>query len=246
MRDKGWPAGGSLSAAGCSPLPGVRKNRPIGSSGLLDAPRRGGVGWLPRCQQADSRYACIEGTRFRQYVEEATGTNGMAPEIERKRLLRVTAGNLRNSHLYVNGHYDFFPRDCIGGPKRSAGCRTIEIHLDGLDQTISTDIGCDAKTGKPRPFFRARGWARRFFEHHGVKPGDFLALERLSERAYRLSVEPSEQAAPLECAEFFAGIGLVRLAREQPRHCVGRVATAAANSANRSLRAKALNDLRAK
>jgi hypothetical protein len=135
-------------------------------------------------------------------------------ETEKKRLLRVTAGNLRQSHLYVNGHYDFFPPDCIGGAKRSADCRAIDIHLDGLNRTIRTDIGRDAKTGKPRGFFRTRGWVRQFFEHHGVKPGSLVALERLSERSYRLSVQASGQAAPLECAEFFAGIGLVRLALE--------------------------------
>ncbi len=87
--------------------------------------------------------------------------------------------------------------------------------LDGLDRTVQTDIGRDAKTGKPRGFFRERKWVRHFFEHHEVKPGALLALERLSERSYRLSVQPSEQTAPLECAEFFAGIGLVRLALER-------------------------------
>jgi hypothetical protein len=131
-----------------------------------------------------------------------------------KRLLRVTAGNVRQNHVYVNGHYDFFPPDCIGGPRRSADCRTIDIQLEGLGQTIRTDIGRSATTGRPRGFFRARGWVRQFFEHHKVKPGSFLALERLSERSYRLSVQSSEQTAPLECAEFFAGIGLVRLALE--------------------------------
>jgi DNA (cytosine-5)-methyltransferase 1 len=132
-----------------------------------------------------------------------------------KRLLQVTAGNVRHSHVYVNGHYDFFPLDCIGGARRSADSKTINIQLDVLDRTVRTDIGRDAKTGKPRGFFRARGWVRQFFEHHDVKPGAFLALERLSERSYRLSVQPSEQNAPLECAEFFAGIGLVRLALER-------------------------------
>ncbi len=134
---------------------------------------------------------------------------------ERTRLLRVTAGNLRHNHVYVNGHYDFFPSDCIGGAKRSADCPTIAIQLDGLDRTVRTDIGRDAKTGKPRGFFRARGWVRQFYEHHRVQPGALLALERLSERTYRLSVEPAERSAPLECAEFFAGIGLVRLALER-------------------------------
>ncbi len=132
-----------------------------------------------------------------------------------KRLLQVTAGNLRHNHLYVNKHYDFFPADCIGGAKRSAESPAVDIHLDGLDRTIRTDIGRDAKTGKPRGFFRTRGWVRQFFEHHKVKPGTFVALERLSERTYRLSVPMAEQAKRLACAEFFAGIGLVRLALER-------------------------------
>jgi DNA (cytosine-5)-methyltransferase 1 len=140
----------------------------------------------------------------------SNGTNG-----QKKRLLRVTAANLRHSHLYVNGHYDFFPPDCIGGAKRSTDSPTIGIHLDGLDRTIRTDIGRDAKTGKPRGFFRVRGWVRQFFEHHEVKPGMFLALERLSERTYRLSVQPPDSVVPLNCVEFFSGIGLVRLALER-------------------------------
>jgi hypothetical protein len=141
----------------------------------------------------------------------ANGMNG-----DRKRLLQVTAGNLRNHHLYVNRrHYDFLPPDCVGGAGRSAGCRTIDIHFDGLDRTVRTDIPFNVEAGKPRGYFRAKGWVRRFFEHHAVKAGDVLAWERLSERTYRLSVQPSERTSPLECAEFFAGIGLVRLALER-------------------------------
>ncbi len=40
-------------------------------------------------------------------------------------------------------------------------------------------------------------------------------MERLSERSYRLSVQPPEKLRPFKCAEFFAGIGLVRLALER-------------------------------
>ena len=140
-------------------------------------------------------------------------SNGL--DTKKKRMLRVTAGNLRHNHLYVSGHYDFFPSDCIGGARRSSDSPTIDIHLDGLNRTIRTDIGRDASAGKPRGFFRTRSWVRKFFEHHEVKPDSFVALERLSERTYRLSVQRPEQAVPLECAEFFAGIGLVRLALER-------------------------------
>ena len=107
---------------------------------------------------------------------------------ERKRLFRVTAGNLRQSHLYINGHYDFFPRDCVGPSRKSSklAAAEIEVFLEGLNETIRTDIGTDAKTGKPRGFFRGRAWVRKFFAHHGTKTGDVLALERVGKRSYRL------------------------------------------------------------
>ena len=107
---------------------------------------------------------------------------------DKKRLLRVTAGNLRQNHLYVNGHYDFFPADCIGASRKSAnGSGTaISILLAGLGHTIETDIGSEARTGRPRRFFRGRTWVRQFYEHHNIKTGDVLALERLGRRRYRL------------------------------------------------------------
>jgi hypothetical protein len=64
-----------------------------------------------------------------------------------KRLIRVTAANLKHSHLYVTGLRDFFPQDAVGGPRRKNGNgHGIELILDGLDETVVTDIGGDAKT----------------------------------------------------------------------------------------------------
>src|SRR5207249_9408826 len=54
----------------------------------------------------------------------------------------------------------------------------------------ATDIPRHAKTGKPRGFLRLHGQVGRFYKHHDVKPGTLLRLERLSPRAYRLSVQP--------------------------------------------------------
>jgi DNA (cytosine-5)-methyltransferase 1 len=136
---------------------------------------------------------------------------------DKLRVLHVTAGNLRQNHVYVNRHYDFFPVDCIGSERQSScAAGTFEIQLDGLNETITTDIPRNATTGRPKGFLRARGWMRRFYEHHSVQPGASLTLERLAERKYRLSVQGVENCKPatLDCAEFFAGIGLVRLALE--------------------------------
>lgn len=123
---------------------------------------------------------------------------------EKKRLFRVTAGNLRQNHLYINGHYDFFPPDCIGASRRSTSKNgvAIRIFLEGLGETIETDIGSDAKTGRPRSFFRGRTWIRRFYEHHDIQTGDVLALERLALRRYRLYPFDAKTDRQLDWHEF--------------------------------------------
>ncbi len=106
---------------------------------------------------------------------------------KRKRLITITAGNVRNHHFYISGHYDFFPDDCVGSAKKVAGHgREIEINLVGLNRSIKTDIGRETVSGKPRKFFRGRKWVREFFEYHEIKIGDVLALERVKSRSYRL------------------------------------------------------------
>jgi DNA (cytosine-5)-methyltransferase 1 len=133
------------------------------------------------------------------------------------RILEVLPGNVRNNHLYVTKLLDFFPADCVGPAKKNqATACGISIDLDGLDETIQTDIGSDARTGKPRQHFRGRSWVRRFFEHHRIGAGDRLALKRLGERHYRLSLAQSTaRKRGRTAAEFFSGIGLVRLALER-------------------------------
>ncbi|MCE5279004.1 MAG: DNA (cytosine-5-)-methyltransferase [Planctomycetaceae bacterium] len=130
-----------------------------------------------------------------------------------KRAIRVTEGNIRNSSISVAGLYSFFPPDCYGEPSKGKGAgKPIRILLDGLDRTIETDIGREAKTGKPRRQFRARKWVKEFFRHHDVRAGDLLELQRVDTREYvmRLVSHPTMRAV-----EFFAGIGLVRLALER-------------------------------
>jgi hypothetical protein len=78
---------------------------------------------------------------------------------DRKRLIHVTDGNIRNSHVSAAGLRDFLPVDCYGGAKRTntQAVKPIQIQLAGLNKTIETDIGTDPKTGIPRRHFRARG-----------------------------------------------------------------------------------------
>ncbi len=157
------------------------------------------------------------------------------------RLVRVTEANLRNNHLYVSELRDILPADIFGPPKRQrSGMAGIEIILDGLNETIITDIPREAKTGKPRGFLRDRGSIGRFYRHHHVTADSEVVFQRLGERKYRLAYKSNgsssgkpravsgSQAPAWEptnprllprqkprAAEFFAGIGLVRLALER-------------------------------
>jgi hypothetical protein len=58
---------------------------------------------------------------------------------DRKRLIRVTAGNIRNQHIYVADHLDFFPSDVLGSPRRKSngngrGIEVLSIPVDEADQ----------------------------------------------------------------------------------------------------------------
>jgi hypothetical protein len=126
--------------------------------------------------------------------------------------IALTGGNIRNFHIPVNSLRDFLPSDCFGAAnKRNGTGRPVIIHLEGLNRTIETDVGRDAKTGRPRSHFRERAWVRKFFTHHEAKPGDTLEVERLGDREYRLrfigdaDAPSAESRAPLRVSEFFAG-----------------------------------------
>lgn len=136
---------------------------------------------------------------------------------ERRRIVRITEGNLRNSHIYVKGLEDFLPADIVGGSTRTKRGGGIQLDIDGLQESVSTDVGSDSKTGQSRGFLRGRNWVRRFFEHHNVTPGSDVAFDRLSERRYRLSVVNGKPLSlpGRRVVEFFAGIGLVRLGLER-------------------------------
>ncbi|OHB66206.1 MAG: hypothetical protein A2Y76_10310, partial [Planctomycetes bacterium RBG_13_60_9] len=105
----------------------------------------------------------------------------------RKRLITITEGNLRNHHLYITGHHDFFPEECYGQSsiKKGAG-RELTLVVEGLPNTVETDIARDGGNGHPRNFFRKRTWVSKFFEKHQLREGDVIAIERLDSFTYRV------------------------------------------------------------
>jgi len=105
----------------------------------------------------------------------------------RKRLICVNAANLRSNHLYLTGHADFFPADSFGPASRKEGTgKLLRLDAVGLSDPVYTDIPTDARTGKPRRFFRNRTWVRKFYAKHSIKPGDTISIERISSHRFRV------------------------------------------------------------
>ena len=99
---------------------------------------------------------------------------------DRKRLISITGGNLRNYHIYISGHIDFFPKESYGkSNKKQGGGKEISLFVEGFPCEIKTDIVINGTNGKPRNFFRKRGWVRKFFKKHEIREGDVIAIERL-------------------------------------------------------------------
>ena len=114
-----------------------------------------------------------------------------------RRLIPLTPGNLRNSHVYITQHHDFFPKECYGEAKAGKGAgKKLRLIVDGLPQAVETDIAKNRDTGRPRNFFRRRAWVSRFFKYHGLQEGDVIAIERLDRFIYRVYPLESRKQAP--------------------------------------------------
>jgi len=76
---------------------------------------------------------------------------------DRKRLVAITKGNIAQSHIYLSGHHDFFPREAYGesSARRGKG-KELTLIVEGFDEPVTTDIGVNVSNGKPRNFFRNR------------------------------------------------------------------------------------------
>ncbi len=106
----------------------------------------------------------------------------------RKRLICIKPANLRNNHITLTGHHDFFPADCFGSSAKSGKRGTLlKLEVEGLDDFIHTDIPTDKKSGRPRAMFRNREWVRKFFAKHKLAAGDTVAIERITDHHFRIS-----------------------------------------------------------
>ena len=95
----------------------------------------------------------------------------------------ITQGNIDNNHIYLRSFFDKFPADAIGGSNRASAAQR-EIAVDWGGATVAmTDLDGQKK------FFRKRAWIREFFERHGARAGDKVAIEEVAPYSYRVALQ---------------------------------------------------------
>ena len=100
----------------------------------------------------------------------------------------LTGGNLRNDHVYLRGHLDFFPADVLGAPNtRDGQGLPVTLRFAGTGEESVTDIPGD------KLIFRARAPWGRFFGHWRLGDGDEVVIAKAGMRSY--SVRPAQKTA---------------------------------------------------
>ncbi len=109
---------------------------------------------------------------------------------EKKRLLSVSRGNLRDNNLSLDTHFDFFPGGCfIRSDNGAEPSENIRIFYNGRKQFVETELilGPNKHSKKHDKIrFKKHDWVKLFFDKHRIQEGDVLAIERLDVRSYRI------------------------------------------------------------
>lgn len=124
-------------------------------------------------------------------MEGATCPPAEAPPVSATQVLErkivgrstLTAGNIKNHHIYLRTFFDAFPREVVGGSNAATAARQA-ISVDWGGNTVAvTDLDGEKK------FFRKRGWIREFFARTGAVAGDMVLVERVGSYGYRVILQ---------------------------------------------------------
>lgn len=105
------------------------------------------------------------------------------------RVIKITSSAQTEGRLNIKTcGKAFFPASAFGSSMLSKGrgqCLRLKVY--GLSEMILTDIPTDT-LGRPRWFFRERGWVKTFVKVHNLQPGSKVIIRRTA--ALQFEVEP--------------------------------------------------------
>lgn len=92
----------------------------------------------------------------------------------------LTAGNLKNNHVYVRTIKCFLPDDALGGNTKNDRGKLLTLLLD-KGAVLETDIV------ESRGIFRNRSWGS-WFADNNAQPGDLLEFSKQDLRSYKVKI----------------------------------------------------------
>lgn len=97
--------------------------------------------------------------------------------------VKLTNGNIKNSHFYLTSCLSMFPTESVGGRNKfEQGRKLLKIKPLG-DEEIETDID------GTKNIFRKRGWVTSMFKRANAKQGDHVFLKKHEDGTYHVWVE---------------------------------------------------------
>jgi hypothetical protein len=136
----------------------------------------GGAIIAPEPPQEEHK-TCIAGAR--ESEAELEGIQPTRSGSRDTRVVQLTGGNIRNSHIYLP--LDFFPDDAIGGANRHhAAPRSVTVTFRP-GEIVETDID------RAKRILRTRTAVRDFLARAGMREGDNVLIERIAPYSYVFS-----------------------------------------------------------
>jgi hypothetical protein len=128
----------------------------------------------------------IAESEFKRYIQNYNKTRTIEKEGNTMSVqIKLTGGNIRNSHVYLTKVMEMFPSHFIGGSRKELMAQK-QLKLDvGNGKVFDTDIAGDKK------IFRSREALKTFFENYDVTEGDSISLSTSDQYEYKL--RPLEQ-----------------------------------------------------
>jgi len=141
-----------------------------------------GVAWLKLPDKEDVYPECLVSGDGGACVHSPTAGASLVPRDSAGSFaIPLTAGNLRNRHIYTRIARHLFPPDVFGGATKKEAGNPIVLKLDGGPE-IETDI-----VGA-RGIFRARTFGA-WFESQRARPGDCAVFTPIDSRTFFVSIE---------------------------------------------------------
>jgi len=104
-------------------------------------------------------------------------------------VIQLTESTFKHGNLNIRPcGKDFFPPDVFGGSSKKAGLGVpITLEVEGLPDTIKTDIPTNSSTNQTRWILRERAWVKQFILSNNLEPGDTITITRSGNRIYRIT-----------------------------------------------------------